>query len=725
VRKWLCAGGLALLLLVPALSRAQSDYSRHVFFDHSLTPGRYYHSEGKASEPSRVDLDRGRLPVETKIVFTPPNALRLRWRSAPGGGWEAAIHLDRWRNRPPTLDGDTLHFWCFSEEVMPSARLPRLQLRDRDGNFTAPLALSEEIPAGRWARVRIPLQKFSTASLYPFDPRRVQSIYFLQGVADGAEHTLIIDEVKIDSADPGDPEPPAAPKALRATGSDRHVDLSWERGTEDDLERYVIYRSFDGVRYEPVGVQSPRFGRYADYLGGERRRVYYKIKASDRGYRESGFSEPAEAATRALDDAGLLTMVQEANFRYYWEGAHPIAGMALENIPGDEQIVATGASGFGIMALLVGVERGFINREQGAERLLKIAEFLEQADRFHGAWPHFLDGRTGKALPVFGKYDGGGDLVETAFLVQGLLAARQYFRGGSEAERRLHEKITRLWETVEWDWYRRFPESDFLYWHWSPEYVWHLDHKLIGWNETMIVYLLAMASPTHTVPAELYYRGWASQSDEAARYRRGWGETTDGDRYVNGKNYYGIRLEVGVGSGGPLFFTHYSFLGLDPRALRDRYTNYFENNRRIALINRAYCIANPGGYQGYGERCWGLTASDGPWGYMAHEPKPKQDRGTMTPTGALASFPYAPEASMEALKYYYRDLGDRLWGVYGFRDAFNLTEDWWSPIFMGLNQAPITIMIENHRSGLLWKLFMSNPEVGPAAEKIATESRRN
>ena len=175
-------------------------------------------------------------------------------------------------------------------------------------------------------------------------------------------------------------------------------------------------------------------------------------------------------------------MVQEACFRYYWEGAHPVAGLALENIPGDENIVATGASGFGIMALLVGVERGFISREQGAERLLRIAEFLDKADRFHGVWPHFLDGRTGKTLPVFGKYDSGGDLVETAFLMQGLLAARQYFNGANEVERRIYRKLTELWETVEWDWYRRSANSEFLYWHWSPVYAWHLDHKLIGWN---------------------------------------------------------------------------------------------------------------------------------------------------------------------------------------------------------------------------------------------------
>jgi exo beta-1,2-glucooligosaccharide sophorohydrolase (non-reducing end) len=272
---------------------------------------------------------------------------------------------------------------------------------------------------------------------------------------------------------------------------------------------------------------------------------------------------------------------------------------------------------------------------------------------------------------------------------------------------------------VEWDWYRRDPDGDFLYWHWSPEHGWQLNHKLIGFNETLIVYLLAIASPTHPVPAALYYSGWASQSEEAVRYRRNWGGTAEGDHYVNGNSYYGIRLDAGVGRGGPLFFTHYSYLGLDPRAVRDRWTNHFENNRAIARINLAWVRANPGWFEGYKEGAWGLTASDGPSGYRAHEPRAELDDGIITPTGALASFPYTPEASMAALRHYYERLGPLIWDVYGFRDAYNLSEEWVvAPIYMGLNQAPIVVMIENYRSWLPWQLFMANPEIRPALARI-------
>jgi exo beta-1,2-glucooligosaccharide sophorohydrolase (non-reducing end) len=352
---------------------------------------------------------------------------------------------------------------------------------------------------------------------------------------------------------------------------------------------------------------------------------------------------------------------------------------------------------------VVGVNRGFISRQQGLERLTKIVSFLEKAPRYHGAWSHFMDDSTGASLPVFDMYDNAADIVETAFLMEGLLTARQYFDGTSEQERSLRQRITHLWETVEWDWYRKTPPTDALYWHWSPQWSWLINHRITGFNETMIVYLLAIASPTDPVPASLYYSGWASP---------------EGDHYANGKTYFGIKLDVGFGTGGPLFFTDYSYMGFDPHALTDRYTNYFQNNRNMALINRAYCIENPSHHNGYGPDDWGLTASDGSDGYHAHSPDLRDDDGTMTPTGALSSFPYTPEASMAAFKYFYRDLGGRLWGIYGPRDAFDLDENWFAPIYMGLNQAPITVMIENYRTGLIWKLFMSNPEIQQMVKRI-------
>jgi hypothetical protein len=312
-------------------------------------------------------------------------------------------------------------------------------------------------------------------------------------------------------------------------------------------------------------------------------------------------------------------------------------------------------------------------------------------------------------------------------MMQGLLTARQYFSAPDPAERDLTARITRLWDTVEWEWYRERSSSDFIYWHWSPEWGFEMHHPLIGFNETMIVYLLAIASPTHGVPAAMYYSGWAGQSERAHEYRAGWSGSIDGELYRNGHSYFGIKLDVGVGSGGPLFFTHYSYLGMDPHALHDRYTaSFFENNRNLARINEAYCIANPKRFSGYSASAWGLTASDGPKGYATPAPDSANDDGTLALTGALASMPYLPEASLAALKHYYRELGAQLWGIYGPRDAYNPSVNWVSPIYMGLNQAPIVVMVENYRTGLPWELFMSNPEIQEMLRKLdaATGSAR-
>lgn len=389
-----------------------------------------------------------------------------------------------------------------------------------------------------------------------------------------------------------------------------------------------------------------------------------------------------------ISDEELLTKVQQQTFRYFWDFAHPNSGLARErNSSGD--IVTIGGSGFGVMAILVGIERGFIGRPDGIQRLTKIVDFLGEADRFHGVWPHWVNGNTGAVVP-FSTKDNGGDLVETAFMIQGLLAVRAYLDENDPGEKALIDKITTLWEEVEWSWYAR--GGNVLYWHWSPEYNWEMNHPIRGYNEALIVYVLAAASPTYPVTKEVYEEGWAQNGG-----------------IVNGSSFYDIDLPVGYDYGGPLFFAHYSFMGLDPRNLSDQYADYWVQNVNHSLINQAYCVANPKKYVGYSEDCWGLTASDNHQGYSAHSPT--NDLGVITPTAALSSFPYTPEASMRALKFFYYIMGDKLWGEYGFYDAFNVTENWTANSYLAIDQGPIVVMIENHRSGLLWDIFMTDPDV--------------
>jgi len=402
-----------------------------------------------------------------------------------------------------------------------------------------------------------------------------------------------------------------------------------------------------------------------------------------------------------LTDDELMTLVQKQTFRYFWDFAHPESGLARERSNNRLEVATIGGSGFGVMAIIVGVERGFITREQGAERLLKMVEFLNKADSYHGIWAHWMDGATGKTIP-FSRKDDGADLVESAFMFEGLLAAHQYFDRDTPTENRVRGLINSLWHQAEWDWFTRGGE-DVLYWHWSPNNGWAMNHQLKGQNECHIAYVLAASSPTYPIRESVYHKGWANSIT-----------------FKNGKEFYGIRLPLGTDFGGPLFFTHYSYLGLDPRGLKDRYADYGEQMKAHTLINRAYCIDNPKKYKGYSRKCWGLTASDNHLGYSAH--CPQNDLGVITPTAAISSIPYTPEHSLEAMRYFYEELGDRLWGEYGFKDAFNLTENWFAPSYLAIDQGPIVVMIENYRTGLIWKLFMSHPDVQRGLKRLGFSS---
>ncbi|MFZ6014031.1 MAG: glucoamylase family protein [Bacteroidota bacterium] len=402
--------------------------------------------------------------------------------------------------------------------------------------------------------------------------------------------------------------------------------------------------------------------------------------------------DESDKFTRISDEA-LLDLVQQQSFKYFWDFAHPASGMARErNTSGN--IVSIGGSGFGIMAVIVAIEKKFITREEGVERLNKIVAYLEKADRFHGVWPHWADGNTGKVIP-FSTKDNGGDLVETSFLVQGLLTFRQYLTPADTVGNNLIRRINTLWEAVEWDWYRKNNEN-VLYWHWSPNFNWDMNLPLYGYFEEQITYFLAAASPSHSIPKVVYTNGYGKNG-----------------AIVKNNTYYGIKLPLE--SPAPLFWVHYSYLGLDPH-FSDDYANYWEQNVNASRIHHAYCVSNPKKYAGYSDMCWGLTSSDNQNGYAAHSPG--NDLGVIAPTAALSSFPYTPQESMKALQFFYYKLGDKLWGPYGFYDAFNLSEGWIANSYLAIDQGPIIIMIENYRTGLLWDLFMSAPEVQNGMTKL-------
>ncbi|TMI78852.1 MAG: beta-glucosidase [Bacteroidetes bacterium] len=414
-----------------------------------------------------------------------------------------------------------------------------------------------------------------------------------------------------------------------------------------------------------------------------------------------------------ISDSALLDIVERQTFQYFWDGAEPTSGMARERFnednyypENDKMIVASGGSGFGVMAILAAIHRNFISRDSARIRLEKIVHFLETADRFHGAWPHWWNGETGKVKP-FGKKDNGGDLVETSYLVQGLLCVRQFFKDGNQEERDLANRIDRLWKEVEYDWYRN--GKNVLYWHWSPNYNWEMNFPVHGYNECLILYILGASSPTHGVPAEVYHEGWAENG-----------------KIIGSESYGGYELKLrhqgNPPHGGPLFWAHYSYLGLDPRGLKDRYANYLEENKNQTLINYQWCVDNPKKFKGYGPDSWGLTASYSVKFYAAHAPDENSDVGVISPTAALSSIPYTPANSMRAMRHWYQDRKDELWGGFGFYDAFSETANWYPKKYLAIDQGPIVVMIENYRSGLLWNLFMSCPEIQNGLQKLGFES---
>ncbi|HSZ85404.1 MAG TPA: glucoamylase family protein [Puia sp.] len=395
-----------------------------------------------------------------------------------------------------------------------------------------------------------------------------------------------------------------------------------------------------------------------------------------------------------ITDSALLTLIEQQTFNYFWSGGNSVSGLARERTSSGNT-VTTGGSGFGIMGMVAAVNRGFISRSDAVTRLTAITNFLTtKCERWHGAFSHWIDGNTGATIP-FGS-NSGADIVETSYMMMGLLTARQYFNSNTDAnELALRDSINSIYNAVEWTWFTQNGAVNGLYWQYNPSYtstsdIWSI--PVVGWDEALITYVMAASSPTHPITKNIYDNGWAQNGG-----------------MKNGNSYYGIQLPLGPSYGGPLFFAHYSFQGINPNNLTDAYANYWTQDTAHARINYLYCVNNPHNYYGYSASCWGLTASDIQNGYDASSPT--EDDGVIAPTAAISSLPYTPTESMNAIRFFYYKLGDKIWGQYGFIDAFNLTNIWFDSDCLAIDQGPQIVMIENYRTGLLWNLFMSCPEV--------------
>lgn len=627
------------------------------------------------------------------------SSLKFSYTSAVSGSWKVSIHRSGWTTADIT-GLDSLSFYIYSGTELPNTALPLIGLKAVKKSGSAEVSsklykladYNNNVQPGRWNRVKFPLSAIvSDSQNDELDYTAVKGIIFGQSESNNSSRLIFIDDIaafkSISNVQPVE--------TFSATGYDSHAELNWQHPAIG--LSYRVYASFDrGQTFELRGETAEN--HYLDFVpeNGRNTTVTYRIVAVT----QEKESDPNEktATIRDFSDDELLDLMQRYTFRYFWEGAHQGSGMALERTNGSGSTVASGATGMGLMAMIVAHERQYQPREEVRSRILKILYFLENCERHHGAWSHWYNANTLRTQP-FSADDDGGDLVETSFVAQALVALKNYFSGTDDQSAQIRVKSEKLWKEIDWNWYRQNGQNT-LYWHWSPNFNFSKNMKITGWNESLITYIMAAASPTHGISKDVYTQGWARNGN-----------------MVNKRTFYNHQISLSPDWGGPLFWLHYTHLGINPHGLKDQYADYWQECVNTAKIHHAYAVANPLNRKNYSEKCWGLTASDDPYGYTAHQPM-SNDNGTISPTAALASMPYTPEESMKALKYFYRERGKDLFGKFGPYDAFNDDVNWVKKAWLGIDQGPIVVMIENYRTKLLWNAVMKDPDVKAGLDKL-------
>jgi hypothetical protein len=483
----------------------------------------------------------------------------------------------------------------------------------------------------------------------------------------------------------------AVPTGLGERVGDRSVILHWDPVVVSDLAGYRVYRaSSPSEPFEPRSVTLPT-NHFVDFEVQNGSTYRYRVRAVQRTGAESQDSATISATPQALDDKAFVDLVQHTAFDYFWYEANPTNGL-IKDRSSDPSRSSIAAVGFGLSALTVGIDRGWISREMGRTRVLTTLQFLDNsphgpeadATGYKGFYYHFLDMQTGRR-------DGDSELstIDTALLLGGILHVREYFDQDDATEAKIRALANNLYSRVDWPWMQ--VRSARISHGWKPE-MGFLPYDWGGYNEAMILYVLALGSPTHPIDPD----AWTTWTSSYA-----W------------ETHYGQAFVVFP----PLFGHQYSHVWIDFRGIQDAYMrakglDYFENSRRATLANRAYAIANPHGWADYGENVWGLTASDIPASYSARgAPPAERDDGTITPTAAGGSFAFTPHESLAALRHMYAAYRTQIWGPYGFKDAFNPSQKWFATDYLGIDQGPIVLMIENYRTGRIWHEFMQHPAI--------------
>ncbi len=678
-----------------------SEGTDETFYDQGIVNvGSLGDSYFEFTHPPGLPQYNDKVPCST-TSFKGSTALKFNYTSSPDGNWRATIYRSNWSTAD--ISGmDSLSFFLYAEEGLPASALPLIGLKanklsgsgDMSSKLYALENFNDSVLPGVWTQITFSLDTFL---LYEANSdlnfTETKGVIFNQSEQNSVSRLIMIDEITVFRS----LEEIPVVKNLSASGYDSHTELQWEQEIPDLA--YRIYASFDaGETWEIRAETTDRF--YLDFVpeSAKNSSVLYRVVTLS----QNNESEPVETTVQIRDfsDDELLDMIQRYTFRYFWEGAHQATGMILERSNGNGRTVASGATGMGLMALIPGHEREYRPQEEIKDRILMILEFLINCDQHHGAWSHWYNADTYATQP-FSEKDDGGDIVETSYVAAALIALKNYFSGSDNKSVLIREQASQLWREIEWTWYQNGENT--LYWHWSPNYDFEMNMQVRGWNEALVTYIMAASSPTYPISEEVYTNGWARNGG-----------------MVNERSFYGYEISLSPDYGGPLFFIHYTHLGINPHGLSDKYADYWQEHVNTAKIHHAYAVDNPMNHENYSDSCWGLTASDDPDGYTAHRPW-YNDNGTISPTAALGSMPYTPDETMKALKYFYRERGTDLFGKYGFYDAFNDNLDWVAESYLGIDQGPIVVMIENFRTGLLWNNVMVDEDVQAGLDKLGFE----
>jgi hypothetical protein len=699
-------GALLWLGVCPTTGRAQSKPDILIFDeDDAAGVGYYDASFGFRSAPSTLTLggpgsDKLRI-VQSQAATGSVSGL-LQWSSSTGGNWRLFVSSPGWGSNNAT-GYDSLVMVVNGPEGIPGAALPRLAL-ESTANISTPLVpmapyLSElDADSTTWQRVSVPLSAFEPYG--GFSLGSLKDFNFSQGPTDGTTHTLWFDNVRvIAKTTPPDTVVPSAPRHPLARAGDRSILLHWDWNQEADLLGYNVYRSdAPGAPFVKVTGSPLLLSGYADLSVTNATPYGYAVTAVDVQFNESPPSDTVLVSPAPFgSDQEFLTYVEQAAVDYFWYEANPANGLIRDRSTRGS-VASVAAVGFGLSAITVGVRNGWIERTLARDRtLVTLRTFWDGPQGpdatgmigYKGWFYHFLDMGTAERA-----WDAELSSIDTGLLLAGILHAREFYDRADSVESEIRSLADSVYARIDWNWMTNGQAA--LTMGWRPG-TGFLPYRWIGYNEAMILYILGLGAPENPLPAQ------------------SWTAWTSGYSW---QTHYGFSFIAFP----PLFGHQYSHCWIDFRGIADLYNassgiTYADNTRRATYAQQAYCIANPGGFSGYGPLLWGLTACDGPGGtgyqgYAARGAPPAQnDDGTIAPTAAAGSLPFAPEICVPTLRNMYDQYRASIWCLYGFRDAFNLQAGWWDSDVIGIDQGPIALMLENQSSGGVWADLQRATEV--------------